>query len=64
MTTRNKNLLGIASSNIINEKLKNEIEEHVHLNYLDPSYGLLSATYEVIHWNKNSNEKVMNSTPI
>jgi hypothetical protein len=38
MTTKNRDLLKIASSNIINEKLdrNEEIEENVHLNYLDP----------------------------
>ena len=66
MTTKNKGLLPMASSNLINEELdrNEEIEEHVHLNYLDPSFGSFSASYDVIKWDKISNEKTMNSTPI
>ena len=41
-----------------------EIEEHVHLNYLDPSYGKLSASYDVIDWDHTNGKKALNSTPI
>jgi hypothetical protein len=65
LTTRNKNLLGVGSSNLISKSLDNEeIEEHVHLNYLDPSFGKLTASYDVIDWDHISGRKSLNSTPI
>ena len=65
LITRNKNLLGQASSNLISQSLSEEnIEEHVHLNYLDPSLGQLTAFYEVIDWDHTSGRKSLNSTPI
>lgn len=57
LTTRNKNLLGLGSNNLIGKSLTDQVSDTFVLNFLDPSYGHFVASYDTIVTDPQTNGK-------